>query len=147
LIIFLLNILFIYLILKFKIRFIYSGNIELNNLQGLDILNLLVAVDELNIQPLISHIQEFLIEHNTELLHQNPTDILETIYQHETFPDLWKFCLETICKDPKILFNSDKFINLEASLLELLLKSDDLNMNEIEIWENLLKWCFAQQNI
>jgi hypothetical protein len=130
--------------LKFKIRFIYSGNIELNNLQGLDILNLLIAVDELNIQPLVSHIQEFLIEHKTEFLHQNPTGILETIYQHETFTDLWKFCLETICKDPKILFNSDKFINIKASLLELLLKSDDLYMNEIEIWENLLKWCFAQ---
>jgi hypothetical protein len=133
--------------LKFKIRFIYSGNIELNNLQGLDILNLLIAVDELNIQPLVSHIQEFLIEHKTEFLHQNPTGILETIYQHETFTDLWKFCLETICIDPKILFNSDKFINLKTSLLELLLKRDDLNMNEIEIWENLLKWCFAQQNI
>jgi hypothetical protein len=133
--------------LKFKIRFIYSGNIELNNLQGLDILNLLIAVDELNIQPLVSHIQEFLIEHKSEFLHQNPTGILETIYQHETFTDLWKFCLEAICKDPKILFNSDKFINLKASLLELLLKRDDLDMNEIEIWENLLKWCFAQQNI
>ena len=44
----------------------------------------------------------------------------------------------------KILFNSDKFINLKATLLE---KSDDLNVDEIEIWENLLKWCFAQQNM
>src|SRR5439155_14509617 len=29
--------------------------------------------------------------------------------------------------------------------LELLLKRDDLGMDEIEIWEGLLKWCFAQQ--
>ena len=28
-----------------------------------------------------------------------------------------------------------------------MLKSDDLDLNEIEIWENLLKWCFAQQNV
>src|SRR5204863_4568847 len=40
-----------------------------------------------------------------------------------------------------------KFINLKAPLLELLLKRDDLNVDEIEIWENLLKWCFAQQNM
>jgi hypothetical protein len=32
-------------------------------------------------------------------------------------------------------------------LLELLLKRDDLDMDEIEIWESLLKWCFAQQNV
>src|SRR5437762_6374070 len=106
-----------------------------------------MAVDELNIQPLISHIQEFLIEHQTEFLHQNPTGILETVYQCEAFMDLCNFCLEKICEEPKILFNSDKFINLKAPLLELLLKRDDLNIGEIEIWESLLKWCFVQQNV
>ena len=61
------------------IRFIYCGNIELENLQGPDILKLLIAVDELDIHSLVSHIQEFLIEHQTEFLHQNPTGILETV--------------------------------------------------------------------
>jgi hypothetical protein len=131
----------------FEFRFIYYGSIELKNLQGLDVLKLLIAVDELNIQPLISHIQEFLIEHQTEFLCQDPTDTLEIVYQYEAFTDLWDFFLENICKDPKILFNSDNFVNLKAPLLELLLKRDDLDIDEVEIWENLLKWCFAQQNI
>ena len=96
-------------------------------------------MDELSIQQLISYIQEFLIEHQTEFLHQNPIGILETVYQHETFTDLWSLCLEKICEEPKILFYSDKFINLKAQLLELLLKRDDLYMDEIEIWESLLK--------
>ncbi|RGB35314.1 hypothetical protein C1646_814829 [Rhizophagus diaphanus] len=129
------------------LRFIYCGNIELKNLQGPDVLKLLIAVDELNIQPLISHIQEYLIEHQTEFLNQNPSGILETVYQHEAFTDLWNFCLEKICDEPKILFDSDEFVNLKAPLLELLLKRDDLNMDEIEVWENLLKWCFTQQNM
>ena len=119
----------------------------MKNLQGPDVLKLLIAVDELNIQQLISHIQEFLVEQQTEFLNQNPTGILETVYQHERFTDLWNFCLENICDEPKILFDSDKFINLKAPLLELLLKRDDLNMDEIEIWKSLLKWCFAQQNM
>ncbi|GBC27180.2 BTB/POZ domain-containing protein [Rhizophagus irregularis DAOM 181602=DAOM 197198] len=89
------------------LRFLYCGNIELKNLQGPDVLNLLIAVDELNIHSLITYIQEYLIEHQTEFLHQNPT----------------------------------------APLFELLLKRDDLNMDEIEIWDNLLKWCFTQQNV
>ena len=92
-------------------------------------------VDELNIQQLISHVQEYLINHQAEFLHQNPTGILETVYQHETFTDLWNFCLEKICENPKVLFNSDSFLNLKAPLLELLLKRDDLNMEEIEILE------------
>src|SRR6266542_2875941 len=125
-------------------RFIYCGNVELKDLQGPDVLKLLIAVDELNIQQLVSHIQEYLIEHQTEFLHQNPTGILETVYQHETFTDLWNFCLKRICEEPEILFNS---VDLKAPLLELLLKQDDLKMDEIEIWEGLLKWCFAQQNM
>ena len=128
-------------------RFIYCGNIELKNLQGPDVLKLLIAVDELNIQQLVSHIQEYLIEHQTEFLHQNPTGILEIVYQHETFTDLWNFYLEKVCQEPKILFDSGEFIHLKASLLELLLKRDDLNMDEIEIWDSLLKWCFSQQNV
>ena len=116
----------------------------MKNLQGPDVLKLLIAVDELNIQSLISHVQEFLVEHKTEFLHQNPTGILETVYQHEAFTDLWNFCLEKICE---ILFDFDNFINLKAPLLEVLLKRDDLNVDEIEIWESLLKWCFAQQNM
>ena len=83
-------------------------------MQGPDVLKLLIAVDELNIQQLISYIQEFLIENKTEFLQQNPTGILETIYQHETFTDLWNFCLKKICEEPKILSNSDKFIILKA---------------------------------
>jgi hypothetical protein len=106
----------------------------LENLQGPDVLKLLIAVDELNIQQLISYIQEYLIEHQTEFLNQNPADILEIVYQHdETFAGLWNFCLEKICEEPKILFNPDKFINLKAPLLELLLKRDDLEMDEIEV--------------
>ncbi|EXX65174.1 hypothetical protein GLOIN_2v1876950 [Rhizophagus irregularis DAOM 181602=DAOM 197198] len=129
------------------LRFIYCGNIKLMDLQGPDILRLLIAVDELNIYSLISYIQEFLIKYQTEFLHQNPTEILETVYEHEMFTDLWNFYLEKICEEPKVLFDSDDFINLKASLLEILLKRDDLYMSEIEIWENLLKWCFAQQNM
>src|SRR3954452_17311918 len=116
-----LNSIFITLLIIYKFRFIYCGNIELKNLHGPEVLNLLIAVDELNIQPLISYVQEFLIERKAEFLRQNPTGILETVYQHETFTDLWNFFLENICEEPKILFFSKNFINLKAPLLELLL--------------------------
>ncbi|EXX52446.1 hypothetical protein GLOIN_2v1487162 [Rhizophagus irregularis DAOM 181602=DAOM 197198] len=129
------------------LRFIYCGNIELKNLQCPDLLKLLIAVDELNIQSLISHIQEYLIENQTEFLHQDPIGILETIYQHDYFTDLWNFCFKKICEKPKILFDSDKFINLKAPLLELLLKKDYLNVDEIVIWESLVKWSVSQQNL
>ena len=85
-----------------------------------------MAVDELNIHTLILYVQEYLIKHKREFLQQNLVELLEMTYQHPSFTTLWNHCLKEICKNPKTLFNSNKFIKLEASLLELLLKRDDL---------------------
>ncbi|GBC01432.1 hypothetical protein RclHR1_04190016 [Rhizophagus clarus] len=129
------------------LRFIYCGKINLNNLQISEILKLLMAAVELNIQTLITCIREYLIKNQCEFLQQqNSIEILESIYQHESFKDLWNFYLEKICEEPEILFKSEKFINLKAPLLELLLKRDDLNLDEIIIWDSLIKWSLAQHS-
>jgi hypothetical protein len=103
-----------------------------------------VAVDELKIQTLIVCIQEYLIKHHHEFLQKNPVEILETVYQRETFTDLWNYYLDKICDKPDVLFKSNEFINLKAPLLELLLKRDDLSLNEIDIWDSLIEWSFSQ---
>ncbi|RGB42956.1 BTB/POZ protein [Rhizophagus diaphanus] len=126
------------------LRFIYCGEVNLTKLKGLDILNLLIAMDEFNIPTLITCVQNYLIEHQYKFLQQNPSEILETVYQRKNFTDLWNFCHEKICEKPEILFNSDKFTSLKAPLLELLLKRNDLSLNEIAIWDSLIKWCLAQ---
>ncbi|GBB89406.1 hypothetical protein RclHR1_16090003 [Rhizophagus clarus] len=131
---------------KMILRFIYCGKINLEKLQGSDVLKLSILVNEFKIQALTHLIQEYLIKHHSQFLQQNPTEILETIYQHESFTDLWNYCLEEICARPDILFKSDKFVNLKAPLLELLLKRDDLSLEEIDIWDNLIKWCLAQHS-
>ncbi|GBC14521.2 BTB/POZ protein [Rhizophagus irregularis DAOM 181602=DAOM 197198] len=66
------------------------------------ILRFIYSVDELNIQQLISHIQGYLVKHQAKFLYQKPTGILETIHQHESFTDLWNFCLETIFPNTKL---------------------------------------------
>ncbi|POG64722.1 hypothetical protein GLOIN_2v1483637 [Rhizophagus irregularis DAOM 181602=DAOM 197198] len=131
-------------IFKIILRFIYCGRIDLTKLLGPEILELLMALDELNFHSLIPHVQEYLIYHQDEFLQQNPIEILETVYQHESFTDLWNYCLEMICDEPEMLFNSDNFINLKAPLLKLILKRYDLVLDEIEIWNNLLKWGIAK---
>ncbi|GBC17483.1 hypothetical protein GLOIN_2v1837919 [Rhizophagus irregularis DAOM 181602=DAOM 197198] len=129
---------------KIILRYIYCGKIDLTKLQGPEVLKLLIVVDELNIQSLISCIQKYLIKNEDKFLQQNPIEILETVYQHESFTGLWNYFLEKICEEPEMLFNSNKFTNLKAPLLKLLLKRDDLGLGEIIIWDNLLKWGLAQ---
>ncbi|GBB93007.1 hypothetical protein RclHR1_00210003 [Rhizophagus clarus] len=126
---------------KIILRFIYCGRIDLTNLQGPEIVKLLIAVDELNIQTLVTCIQKHLINDNHEFLQKNFMEILQIVYHNELFIDLLNYCVRNI----EILFNSDKVINLEAPLLEFLLKRDDLNLFEIEIWDGLIKWGLTQQ--
>ncbi|GES72875.1 BTB/POZ domain-containing protein [Rhizophagus clarus] len=131
-------------ILEIILRFIYCGKIDLTILQGPEILKLLIAVDELNVQTLIQCIQEYLINHKYEFLQQSSVEILANSYQYENFTDLWIYCLDKICEKPDVLFQSDEFINIKEPLLELLLNRDDFFSEEIIIWDNLIKWNFAQ---
>jgi len=85
-----------------------------------------------------------LVKHRDEFLQQNPIGILEIIYQRDSFTELLNYCFEKICEKPEILFNSDKFIALKGPLLELFLKRDDLCIDEIVIWDGLIKWSLSQ---
>ncbi|RGB38438.1 hypothetical protein C1646_812616 [Rhizophagus diaphanus] len=131
---------------KIILRFIYCGKIDLTKLQILEVLKLLIVVDELKIQTLILYINEYLIQHR-EFLKQNPIEILDTVYQivqNDIFSEICDYCLEEICIKPEKLFKSDKILTLKTPLLELLLKWDHLFLDEIVIWEGLIKWCLAQ---
>ncbi|RIA86946.1 hypothetical protein C1645_878358 [Glomus cerebriforme] len=49
---------------------------------------------------------------------------------------LWNHCIQEICCNSNYLFNYTKFINLNPAILEIILKRDDLCINnEIIIWE------------
>ena len=118
----------------------------MGKLQGPDVLKLSMAVDKLNIHTLTRYIQDYLIENRDNFIQQNPIEMLNMVYQHETFGDLWDHSLEKICEKPEILFGTDKFFSLKAPLLESLLKRNDLLLDEIVIWDELIKWCFAQNS-
>src|SRR5581483_8564714 len=93
-----------------KNRFIYCGKVDLTKLQGPDVLKLLIAVDEVNIQTLTNYIQEYLVKQRDKFLQQNPIEIFETVYQRENFTDLWNFCFFFSSRRRHTRFNSEKFI-------------------------------------
>jgi hypothetical protein len=128
-------------ITRLYFRFIYCGRIDLTTLEGFELIKLSIAVDDLNIRTLFPQIEDYIIKNQSVFLYQNTIEVLETIYQRESFIKLWNFCLEKIYKEPKMLFESDKFVNLKAPLVELIFKREDLNLDEIvEILSNYDKF-------
>ncbi|RHZ73603.1 hypothetical protein Glove_230g207 [Diversispora epigaea] len=51
-----------------------------------------------------------------------------------------KFCNDIIVKHPSIIFESAEFTSLHESALISILKRDDLQMKESEIWDYVIKW-------
>jgi hypothetical protein len=81
------------------------------------------------------------------LAHIKLTNILPEIFQlvHRTsfqsnsLLALQQFCTDFMVKSPENIFKSHDFTSLfEKSLIQLV-KRDDLQMKEIEVWEHVLK--------
>ncbi|RIA97521.1 hypothetical protein C1645_813928 [Glomus cerebriforme] len=126
------------------LKYISTGQVNITNKSETDILNIIIASDDLKLKRLVKLAENSLIERQN-FLQNDPVGTLQMVYDQKSLHNIQEFCLRTICLEPNILFKSDMFINLPAPILEIILKRDDLNLNEIEIWENLIKWGLAQE--
>ncbi len=100
----------------------YCGSINLTHLQFCEILNLLLSSDEHGLQPLVVHIQEILFKNHYNSIIGNVIENIEITYQKKSLDKLWSFCLQEICDNPEDLFESAKFLSVNPSILEIILK-------------------------
>jgi hypothetical protein len=100
----------------------------------------LIAADELLLQELVDYIQEYLIENKFDWIEQNFELTHRKSFQSNSLLELQKFCLDFMAKSPEKVFKSLDFTSLSEKSLVSLIKRDDLQMKEVEIWEHVLKW-------
>lgn len=150
-VIYLLDVCYLILSINFINRYLYLASVDLNKLSKIEILQLLIAADELNLYTLIENIQLFVINKKDEfceyLSNQNSTDILQIIFYHEACSSFRETYLKTICLNAKLFFESPIFLKLDESILKILLRQDDLGLEEFEIFKYLMKWGVTQLNL
>ncbi|RIA86131.1 hypothetical protein C1645_741087 [Glomus cerebriforme] len=134
---------------KIILKYLYTGKIELRDLDTFDILQVLIISNELELSSLIQFLLQFLIENQSEHLYRNPLKFLHILLNNnhnEIFSNLRDHCIDIICENPlKFLFNSNEFLLLDKSILSLILNQDFLDVKEeIQIWNYILKWGIAQ---
>ena len=112
----------------------------------LDIVKILIAVNELSLQDLTSHIQSFLIRNKANWMEQNFNLIYQTSFENDSFLELQKYCTDLISKEPNKILNSLNFSSIPEKLLVSLIQNDNLQMSEIQVWDHVLKWGFAQNS-
>jgi hypothetical protein len=104
----------------------------------------LIAANELLLNELVDYLQTYLIENKVDWIEQHFELTHRTSFQSNNLLELQKFCTEFMAKSPDKVFQSLDFTSLPEKSLISLLKRDDLQMKEIEVWEHVLKWGLAQ---
>ncbi|RIA86155.1 hypothetical protein C1645_829684 [Glomus cerebriforme] len=123
------------------LKYIYTGELDLTNQLCEDILELLIASDELFLEELVENLQEYLIEKQQNWVQQNFYLILN---QLTNFKKLQDYCLESICDNPQTYITLRKFLTLDKDILYNILKRDDLQIKEVVTWDYLIKWGIEQ---
>ncbi|UZO24772.1 uncharacterized protein OCT59_017066 [Rhizophagus irregularis] len=131
-------------IFQIILRYIYGGRLPLEEYDALDIIKILVAASELSLQELVDYIQSFLTKNKADWMEQNFNLIYQTSYEKDSFLELQKYCTNLISNNPNKIFNSLDFSTSPEKLLISIIQNDNLQMTEIQVWENVLKWGFAQ---
>src|SRR5439155_26895681 len=134
----------IYLIICLFKRYFYNGSININGLEPNEILELLEACDELNIDELIEDLQNYLIVEKKEWIEQNLVHTHKISSQHQLFNVFHNYYSEIINKNPEPFLKSDDFTMIEKSMFMSILESDDLKLEEIYIWDCVTKWGIGQ---
>lgn len=130
------------------LKYMYTSSIELNieSVNRQEYFELIAAADELTLTELVDHIQEHIISNEKGWLLENFVQVFQKISTYEAMRKLQDYCAELICNDPSVVFTSD-FGSLEEPALLALLQRDDLVMDEIDIWECVIKWGLAKNKV
>ncbi|RHZ73622.1 hypothetical protein Glove_230g193 [Diversispora epigaea] len=131
-------------IFEIILKYIYGGIIDTENMDNGTMYDLMVVANELEFEELSEKLENHLIEFKTSWLRTNFTFVYYSIFIYNEFKNLKKFCNDAISKDPKLIFESTEFTSFSESVLVSILKRDDLQMKESEIWDYLIKWGTAQ---
>jgi hypothetical protein len=116
----------------------------LTNQLGEDIIGLLVASDELLLEELFDHVQDYLIKEHNGWVYENFVLVLHAVFNLDNCKRLRDYCLESICENPLQFFISETFPSINKEILFGLLKRDDLQIEEVIVWDYLIKWGIEQ---
>ncbi|EXX62532.1 hypothetical protein RirG_160870 [Rhizophagus irregularis DAOM 197198w] len=126
------------------LKYIYGGILSLNEQDTSEIYKILLAADELLLQEPIDYLQKYFIENKSEWMEQHFELIHRTSFQSNSLLEIQQFCTDFMAKSPEKIFKSLDFTSLPEKSLVQLIKRDDLQMKEIDVWEHVLKWGLAQ---
>ncbi|RHZ81471.1 hypothetical protein Glove_120g64 [Diversispora epigaea] len=126
------------------LQYIYGGIVNLENTETRFIFDLMLTADKFEFEELTNKLETLLIDTKASWLRTHFSLVYHNIFEKQTFKDLENFYNDIIAKYPNLIFDSNEFTSLPEPALMSLLKRDDLQIEEIKIWDYIIKWGIAQ---
>ncbi|GES96311.1 BTB/POZ protein [Rhizophagus clarus] len=126
------------------LKYIYGGSLSLEEYDDLNIIKILKAASEFNLEELIDFLQSFLIENKKNWMEQNFNIIHEMSFENDSLSDLQKFCTELKTNEPVKILKSPNFVSISEISLISIIQCNNLRISEVEVWDYVLKWGLAQ---
>ncbi|RHZ83824.1 hypothetical protein Glove_87g243 [Diversispora epigaea] len=133
-------------IFEIILKYIYSGIVNIEDIDTKKIYELMVIANELELKELSRKLERYLIESKASWLRTHFSLVYRSIFDSDEFKDLKKFYNDIIIKYPNLIFESEDFTSLQETALISILKRDDLNVEEIKIWDYVIKWGIAKNS-
>ncbi|RHZ73216.1 hypothetical protein Glove_232g80 [Diversispora epigaea] len=131
-------------IFEIILKYIYGGIVDIENTDTKTIYELMVNANELELKELSRKLESYLIESKASWLRTHFSLVYHSIFGSNEFKGLKKFYNDIIVKYPNLIFESEGFTSLQETALISILKRDDLQVEEIKIWDYVIKWGISQ---
>ncbi|RHZ70471.1 hypothetical protein Glove_271g58 [Diversispora epigaea] len=128
------------------LKYIYGGIVTFENVETKFIFDLMLTANEFEIEEVTKKLENHLIETKSSWLKSHFSLVYRSIFRETNFKNLEKFCNDIIAKHPSLIFDGEDFTYLQESALVSLLKRDDLQLEEVIIWEYIINWGIGQNS-
>ncbi|RHZ45962.1 hypothetical protein Glove_641g10 [Diversispora epigaea] len=126
------------------LKYIYGGIVNLEDVETRFIFDLMLATNEFELDELTNKLETYLIDTKASWIKTYFSLIYRTIFSENKFKNLENYCNDIIAKHPSIIFENSDFESLPESALISLLERDELQMEEVKIWDYVIKWGISQ---
>ncbi|CAG8577669.1 4459_t:CDS:2 [Paraglomus occultum] len=128
------------------LRYIYGGVLSCKLETGKEVLELLLAADEMQLEELIKPVQMHLLQEWEPWIRSNFIQLHRVSSANSAFKELFAYCSETLLDDPAILFKTGDYLTADEDTLISVLERNDLVLDEVDIWNHVIAWGKARMS-
>ncbi|CAB4429498.1 unnamed protein product [Rhizophagus irregularis] len=108
------------------------------------LLEVLKLADELCLTEILDYIQDYILKYHKNWLRENFYKVYQFTLKHNEFFKLNEYIKDIITNAPEFIFNDTDISNISQEFLISLIQLDGLQLDEIEIWNHVIKWGIAR---